>query len=466
MSRPLASEIAPGDVDAVRRVAFALDGIGDDADAIMARLRTLDGGCGPQFWRGDAGDGFRRMLSEIGPEVGKLTLAHRDASDALGAYATALAEAQEKARRAESDWSIADADQGRARNQRARARSEAASEERSAQQYRERVVEAGAARVTAVADPVYLAELDRYETTMRSGQQRAESRATQARGDEAEARQAEATAAGAARAAEILGAQAREIRGDAARTAVALIDDAADLAPSRPSGLYQFFRHGGTLDTWTSNPEFGKWMQQVSDVGGILTSIGSVMSLIPVLQPVGGALVGIGVGLKAVAFVATAFAAYYGNATGKDVAYRGGDLALSLLAGNAGKDGPGMIKRSLWYDDASRATGAWSGVKAAKPLAGRELRAVEQLGRRFPQVTPQRYFTAATSTQVVTTVGNAGTEIGESAGRVINPPEERPGLQNRISSQVITKALPSVINDAAAGAWEYRQSTVQRVGQN
>lgn len=234
----------PGDVDAVQRVAAMLGAVAGQAEIVTARLAKIDQGLGPQIWRGPAADVFHSMLSDVGPGVRKLVDAHREAEDALRTYAGALGAAQGSARRAENDAAGAIADRDRAECERRRAAEEAATHQSRVNECRLRIGQARVARLTALTDPVYQAEMDRYENRVRGIQRHAETGAAQARGQESSARTAGSAAEPRVEAARLLASQATEIRDHAARRAVDRLDAAAP-AGRRENPITRFWAIAG-----------------------------------------------------------------------------------------------------------------------------------------------------------------------------------------------------------------------------
>jgi uncharacterized protein YukE len=104
----------PGDPEQVRRVSAQLATVEARAREIASRLRAIEAGVGPQMWRGQAADGFTALLAETGPDLTRLATSYGAASQALATYAIELAAAQDVARAAEAEASIATRDRDRA----------------------------------------------------------------------------------------------------------------------------------------------------------------------------------------------------------------------------------------------------------------------------------------------------------------------------------------------------------------
>lgn len=222
---------APGSPGTVRGVATALGIVAADAESITSRLRLIGNGAGDAVWRGSAASAFHLLLADVGPDVIRLASAHREAQVALLHYADALERAQDTARGAESDAARATTDRDQQTSARRRAAAEAAQQDRQTWECRRQITQSQATRLLWAADPVYQAELLRYETQTRGIQHRAESLAAEARGRENSARSAELAAAARIDAARRLGNQAQEVRDSSARHTVERLDATGGLPP-------------------------------------------------------------------------------------------------------------------------------------------------------------------------------------------------------------------------------------------
>lgn len=312
----------PGDVDAVRRVATMLGAVADQADSITTRLRGIDDGTGPQVWRGPAADAFHRLLDDIGPDVIRLASAHREAEDALRSYAGDLDGAQFMGRRAESDAGLAISDRERAEADRARAAEEAAAYQRQVGECRLRLAQAGAARLTALTDPVYQAELTHYEGQVRGVQQQAESRAAEARGRENAARSAGSAAEARVQAARLLAEQAKQVRDDSARRVVDRLATAGRLGLANGNPVTALLgRADDLLRGIATNPYFLDFLTRLDEVNGAIALVGGIAMLVPGMQPVGTVLLGASTVLAVVSLSATVLAASYGQRGAGDVAW-------------------------------------------------------------------------------------------------------------------------------------------------
>lgn len=376
----------PGDVDAVRRVATMLGAVADQADTITTRLRGIDDGTGPQVWRGPAADAFRRLLGDIGPDVTRLAGAHREAEDALRTYATDLDGAQYMARRAESDAGAGIGAREQAERERTRAAQEAAAYSRQVGECRLRLTQAGAARLTALTDPVYQAEMTRYEGQVRGVQHQAEARAAEARRREDTARSAESAAEARVQAARLLAEQAKQVRDDSARRVVNRLDaeGRAGLADGNP--ITRFLNAADDVArTIVTSPEFDAFLKIVSTAGDVLTLAGIVIALLPIpgAVVVGGALLGIGRVLGIVSFVGTAAGHRYGTRTLGDLAWEAAGL---VPAGRVAKVVTKVVTRTL--PGVSRTLGVMRrhvvDFATRPPLLRQAFRFVDEHTRRSP----------------------------------------------------------------------------------
>jgi hypothetical protein len=207
----LGHDPAPGDVEAVHRLAGSFGSVADRSEDVLAALRRIDEASGPAVWRGPAADDFRRVLADVGPGLTKLSGSYRAAQQAATRYATALGDAQERARRAETDAERALADKSTAEGQRRSAAGDADTHAAARRAARLRIVEAEALRITttALGDPGYASSIAAYEQRMRD-------RYTHAQTAEAEARRREKSADDAVHAADQRVGQARRLGDDAA----------------------------------------------------------------------------------------------------------------------------------------------------------------------------------------------------------------------------------------------------------
>lgn len=460
MSHPtLGYDPAPGDPTAVRQVAAALAAVAGDAESITNRLQRIGPGAGDTVWRGPAADAFHSLLAGVGPDVVRLASAHREAQDALVHYAADLERAQDIGRRAESDAAGATGERDRAAQLRRQAAGEAADRDREAWACRARIAESQAQRLLWVADPGYQAELQRYETQIRGRQQQAETQAAQARGREQSARTTESAAGAALAAARILGEQATQVRDGAAGRTVARLE-AAGPAGARGNALTRFLGQvDDTLKLITADPEFARWMQRISDVGGVLLNIGSLVSLLPIpgAQAVGGALLIGGFVLKGVSLAGTVMAAVHGNASAGDVLYRGVDLALAAFTARAGGEGAKAVKRALDY-------------RAAGPTAAGQLSNLEEKVARGLHISAKRYFQTGTALSVGGTLASSGTGAREAIDRALSPHPRRPDAKELVMPIVTTGAGKAaealrinVVVGAATGGAEIRGAAVEAV---
>lgn len=436
----------PGDVDAVARVAALLGAVAGQAETVTTRLARLDSGVGPQVWRGPAADAFRSMLAGVGPDVIKLVGAHREAEDALRTYASALGAAQGSARQAEHDAATAIADRDRAECERRRAAEEIAAHRSRINECRVRIGQAQVARLTALTDPVYQAEMDRYESQVRGIQQHAETGAAQARSRDDSARTAGSAAEARVEAARLLARQATEIRDHAARRAVDRLDAAGQVGARRSNPIKGFL---GAVDdklrSITAHPDFAAWMQRLSDIGGILFSVGKIVAILPIpgAHLVAGVLLGAGVIFKGVALGGTLLAGRYGNASGADIAYRGIDATLTIFGGSSAMKSAGIAKRALHFHDARSARDAWRLVHAAARPSGKHL---------HPILGPTRYFRSY-STLVGTTTVTSLLDVKASWDRLQKPIPQRGSIPDLVVPVVTGRIGGGVAGRVAGPVW-------------
>jgi uncharacterized protein YukE len=97
----------PGDPEYARRLSARFATVEARAQEILSRLRAIETGLGPQIWRGDAADGFTRLLADTGPDLTRLAASYGMASHALATYATELTDAQNAAREAATEANTA-----------------------------------------------------------------------------------------------------------------------------------------------------------------------------------------------------------------------------------------------------------------------------------------------------------------------------------------------------------------------
>ncbi|MDN5854324.1 MAG: hypothetical protein L0K86_16020, partial [Actinomycetia bacterium] len=153
----------PGDPQVARRIAAVFGIIGDEAEILTSRLHAIDGGTGPQIWRGEAANTFRDLLPKLGPDLAKLTTSHHNARQALVTYAGHLEDAQSTARRASADAGTAVSDRARATHRQEQAAAEAASQEWVFRAATIRIGEAHLKQQTVgTLDPAYAASLQHY----------------------------------------------------------------------------------------------------------------------------------------------------------------------------------------------------------------------------------------------------------------------------------------------------------------
>lgn len=325
----LGYDSVPGDVDAVQRVAAMLGGVAGQAEIVTTRLAKLDQGLGAQIWRGPAAEVFHSILRDVGPDVRKLVDAHREAEDALRTYASALGAAQGAARRAGNDAARATADRDRAECERRRAAEEAETHQSRVNECRIRIGQARVARLTALTDPVYQAEMDRYENQIRGIQRHAETGAVQARSQENSARTAGSEAEARVEAARLLSSQATELRDHAARRVVDRLD-AAGPAGRRENPITRFWTNAKeVVREFATSPKFLDFLAYLDRTASILSLLGGIAMLVPFLQPIGGILLGASAILGMLSLAGTVLAALHGKRTAADVA-RG---VLSLVPG-------------------------------------------------------------------------------------------------------------------------------------
>jgi hypothetical protein len=402
-----------GDVGAVMRVAAEFEKIGGEAETLTRRLRSVGDGSGTAVWRGEAAEVFRRLLAETEPDLVKLATNHHAADGALRRYAVSLGDAQDDARRALSDGTLAAADRDAAESQRDRARDEADSAAWTARSAEAQLVTAQARGLVAV-DPAYQAQLQQYEARVRVQRDRARAQEAQARRSQAAAQSNADNAGTRLEAAKRLAHQAAQLRDSAARTAARELDDASRAAIDRRNVLQRLWE--GTKDVIrdvTASPEFASWLNIISDVGDVLGAAATVMAFVPGLQPLAGALLITAAAFKGVAFAGTLLAYANGHASSSQVLGRGLDFGMALLPmGKAAKllsktraarpdTLAGSIKRVIWYDDARHAKGYLQTVRAAGKLKkGVELTAVTKVGKVVQGVTPKEYFRAKTTIMI------------------------------------------------------------------
>ncbi|MCE3552388.1 hypothetical protein LWC33_13065 [Pseudonocardia sp. RS11V-5] len=358
----------PGDPGVALRLASTYGEVCDQAEQITSRLRALDGGSGPEVWRGQAADAFRDKLAKIGPDLITMATHYRQASEALRDFARSLDEAQAAARRAESDAGSALIDRDAAASRRDTANRDARTADGTALFADGKIVAARAqAAIAAPLDPTYQAAMQDWERRVAAQRDAARSQAADARRRAGAAASEAAQAQARVEAAKRLAAQAEAVRDDAARTAAARIK-AADAPGYDDRGLWEKAWDAATTPVridrllsgaddffrdLTSSATFQSWLNIFSTVGDIVGTVGTVLSwfsFIPGVGPIAAAMIITSVALKGLAFLGTLLSVRYGNASWSQVAGRGVDLGFSAL----GLRGLGAIKAAKGLSDAGK----------------------------------------------------------------------------------------------------------------
>ena len=215
----------------MERVAAEFGQVGDEADALIRRLRVVGNDSGPAIWRGEAAEAFRRLLAETEPDLVKLSTSHGAAEGAMRRYAFALGDAQDDARQALADGTRASADKHDAEGRRDQARGEADNAAWTARAAEVRLQSARAQSLLAVADPAYQAQLQQYADRIRVQRDQARAQEADGRRKQAAAQSNVDDAGVRFEAAKRLAHQAAQLRDSAARTAARELTTPAD----RPS---------------------------------------------------------------------------------------------------------------------------------------------------------------------------------------------------------------------------------------
>ena len=367
MSRAVGRDAVKGDPDAVMRVANQFDGIADEADSIVRRLRRIAEATGDDCWRGGAATAFRARLAEIGPGVTRLGESHREARDALWGYADALRFAQKDDRQAEADATKAVADRDPAAAERGAAARQAFSSEAAALAAGAAAKEAHLLQFTASAagQVQWHAQLVAYERQQTLTQQRAQRSAAEARGKERGAAQLEDVAKARLTAAQMLAEQAAFNRDVSAHQTVRRLDEAGRTGLGGRNPIEQAWE--GLLDKvneFASSPEFLAALDALDNASAVLSVVGFALLFCgPVGILVGGVLLGISEVLSGAVFLGTLLAFLNHKKTLGDLAWAALGLVPGVKAGakgaKAGKvvleEWGGVVKRALYYDDARKA---------------------------------------------------------------------------------------------------------------
>jgi uncharacterized protein YukE len=450
----------PGDPGVALRLATGYGEICEQAEQITSRLRALDGGSGPEVWRGQAADAFRDKLAKVGPDLITMATHYRQASEALREFARSLDEAQATARRAEADAGSALLERDAAASRRDTANRDARSADGTALLADGKIVAARAqAAIAAPLDPTYQAAMQDWERRVATQRDAARSQAADARRRAGAAASEAASAQARVEAAKRLAGQAEAVRNDAARTAAARIK-AADAPGYDDRSLWDKLWDGASstvkridraLDDLTSRPEFQSAMNILSSIGDVMSGIGTVLSFLSFIPGVGAVAAGFLIAaavFKGLSLAGTMLAARYGNASWKQVGGRAIDFGLSVFpAGSAtksvykaaskiaGKGAPvsavlrattkartgpvtklgGEIKRSIWYDDARRATGELRKIPVASKLGAETTERLASYG-----IKPADAFLVKTTI----TAADTGIKAGDMVDKVWNSPQD------------------------------------------
>lgn len=478
----LGHDPVPGDPGVALRLSVLFGEVCDQAEQITSRLRALDAGSGPEVWRGQAADAFRDKLSEIGPDLIRMAMHHRHASEALRDFAHLLDEAQATARRAASDAGSAIVDRDAAAARRNIATRDAVASDGTALLADGRIAQARLQAATVgTLDPTYQAAMQTYEQQVAAQRDAARARASEARRRAGAAASDVASAQARVEAARRLADQAAAVRDDAARTAAARIraadapgyDDRSLLDKVWDGASSTVRRISRGLDDLTSRPEFQSFLNILSDIGDLMSGIGtalSFLSFIPGVGAIAAAFLITAAAFKGLAFLGTLVSALYGNASGKQVAGRAIDFGLSLTplskalkAAKAVRSGPitklaGELKRAINYRDPNSVRGVLAPFDAADKFAPGATKVLGKL-----HVDPQTAFRAKTAYSVVA----AGRNIAKSADSLVETgqhlsqdiqkwhnPDEKDLLQEeapRLAKKLAGDAAASTMGDGIVG---------------
>lgn len=280
-----------GDSGVVRGIAWKFGDAAVQAEHLSSRIERIGGATGPQVWEGLAAEAFRQMLDSLKPEVIRFACSHRAAEDALRTYAAALDVAQRQAQDAHGSAGRWIKERESAECLAQQAASEAANHDTRARIYADNAREATARKLLHLFDPGYCAELDRYIAEMERGRCHEAARAADARHRQLAARSVQSTAQAQVNAAEMLGAQAAQLRDDAARRAASRLEDAATPGPSiwkqiGSVALLPFKIREAILDF------FERHLQAIDDLSTALSVLAIVLAFVPGVGQVAAAVVG------------------------------------------------------------------------------------------------------------------------------------------------------------------------------
>jgi hypothetical protein len=375
---------APGDPGYLRGKADIYRALADSSSDILHRLTAIARRADDSSWRGAAAAEFRSSLDgDLLRHLDRLRESCRLAEAAVGGYARLLDELAIQAAAA-----LQRARAARAETQQAEARQHAAQQRAAAAataERRARVTATEAARVRlneqlnpfrGLVDPTTLALEDQQQALAVTRADNAVNVAAAQRAQH-DAAQSAATAALRTATAALDNArrEATNIAADrltAERRAVAELE-AASAAGIQNRGLLAAIVHD--IEAWVV--EHITFFDTLGNLGHWLAQLGTLLSFIPVLQTLGGVLLGLGLALEGVSLLASALCAVNGRRGWGQVGAQGLQLGLDSLpavksftaAAQAGTAATGTPFRTALQNAWGAEVSAAAAQAGSRPLA-------------------------------------------------------------------------------------------------
>lgn len=429
----LAVEPAPGHPATVREVAQRYRAMATHAQDALDGLTGLESGFSSIGWTGNAASTVHQRLHMPIGDLRLVTESHTQASQALGAFASAMESVQARASSALNQANGAERTRSAARTEESAAeasRAQFASTAKAAD--RQRLLALGQAKAATLAgsDPTPFTLLVQKFTQQRDTAIRSAA-AHQATRDRARSR-----AEGAVQQLAQLRRQAQDLHHeflDAARRCQQLIAGAADMAV-RESWIQMAIRAAKYAGDVVHQGLASEGLENYLAFLTVVASVASVLAFVPGLGLVAGA---VALGANAVIFVTRYFQACNGTVGwdkvgGQAVALVFSGLAFTKVMSVAAKAKSGMtkvdaagktinrtgtasqLKRFLHYDDARHAKGVLRAAYAAPKMSQSNPVLLKNMQTIFPGASEKSIARGV----AVLEAGKTSTDLVESGSRI------------------------------------------------
>ena len=374
----------PGDVGALRSRAAALKAVSDHGENLHRRLNDLHAGMGGLRWSGEGATAIAAIIEKNVPDLQKLWTSHLDAANALGTYVNHLEDLQRHAGAALRDYAQAVADQAAAQADHDHAAGRHSSARWQVRELTAELKTAQAQRLVAAAAHQPTGALDARIISLEDDIRHQSGLATAAARDMDVAHARSSSADDRIRNARARIETARQENEDYVRVAAKVVLGAVGIVHSNNPAVRAWadVTHGAQTGA--------KWFDEygLNTLDDAVTAL-ALISLVTPLAPVVGGIV---FGLSLLSLAGHIYRRAnneesdlelakhvigvipFGHFVGK--LSKAKNLSAEVASARVDNNLPGLLKRSVWPENASHATGLFSS-RGGPSVLGRTLYTVK-----------------------------------------------------------------------------------------